>query len=103
MAKQTKKIVTNRPQALAASPTASKDPGPPTCLAIATRGVKTGSQFAALMSATISDLISGAITPQVGNAVCNAGGKLLKVVEMQYKWGSASDNGKARKELRLVD
>ena len=73
------------------------------CLAIASRGVKTGSQFAALMSATISDLITGAITPQVGNAICNAGGKLLKVVEMQQKWGAPSMNGEVKKDLQLVE
>ena len=74
----------------------------PVCLGVATRGVKTGSDFAELMSATIADLISGAVTPQVGNAVCNAGGKLLKVVEMQYKWGSPSQNGEVTKDLQLV-
>ena len=79
-----------------------KHTGPPACLAIAVAGVKTGGQFAALMSATIADLITGAISPQVGNAVCNAGGKLLKVVEMQYKWGSPGVNGDHGKELTLV-
>lgn len=39
------------------------------------------------MSALMSDLLTGAITPEVGNATCNAGGKLLKIVEMQYKYG----------------
>lgn len=36
----------------------------------------------------MSDLIEGKVTPNVGNATCNAGGKLLKVVEMQYKYGT---------------
>lgn len=40
------------------------------------------------MSALMSDLIEGAITPSVGNATCNAGGKLLKIVEMSYKHGT---------------
>jgi hypothetical protein len=39
------------------------------------------------MSALMSDLIEGRVTPSIGNATCNAGGKLLKVVEMQYKYG----------------
>ena len=39
------------------------------------------------MSALMSDLIEGRVTPQIGNATCNAGGKLLKIVEMQYKYG----------------
>ena len=41
------------------------------------------------MSALMSDVIQGRITPQVANATCNAGGKLLKVVEMQYRYPSA--------------
>jgi hypothetical protein len=41
------------------------------------------------MSALMSDLIDGRVTPSIGNATCNAGGKLLKVVEMQYKYGTA--------------
>jgi hypothetical protein len=35
----------------------------------------------------MSDLIEGRVTPGVGNATCNAGGKLLKSVELQYKYG----------------
>lgn len=56
--------------------------------AIATAGVRTGEDFANLMSALMSDIIEGAITPNVANATVNAGGKLLKVVEMQYRYGS---------------
>jgi hypothetical protein len=40
------------------------------------------------MSALMSDLIEGKVTPSIGNAACNAGGKLLKVVEMQYRYGT---------------
>lgn len=39
----------------------------------------------------MSDVIEGAITPIVANATVNAGGKLLKVVEMQYKYGSPTN------------
>lgn len=59
----------------------------PESLAVSKRGVKTGHDFANLMSSVMSDLIEGKIAPQVANAVCNAGGKLLKVVEMQNKYG----------------
>jgi hypothetical protein len=41
----------------------------------------------------MSDLIDGRIAPNVGNATCNAGGKLLKVVELQYKYGTAGTDG----------
>ncbi len=51
------------------------------------------------MSALMSDVISGRVTPAVGNAACNAGGKLLKIVEMQYKFGTQSGNQGERKLL----
>lgn len=60
----------------------------PRSLAIANGGIRTGNDFASLMSALMSDLIDGRVTPSIGNATCNAGGKLLKVVEMQYKYGT---------------
>jgi hypothetical protein len=60
----------------------------PRSLAIANSGIHTGSQFADLMSALMADIIEGNLTPNVGNAVCNAGGKLLKVVEMQIMYGT---------------
>jgi hypothetical protein len=59
----------------------------PRSLSIAQKGITTGNHFAGFMSALMADLIEGRITPGVGNATCNAGGKLLKVVEMQAKYG----------------
>jgi len=53
------------------------------------------------MSALMSDLIEGRVTPNVGNATCNAGGKLLKVVEMEYKYGTKGE-GKSGRTLRLA-
>jgi hypothetical protein len=50
------------------------------------KGVHTSHDFAGFMSALMSDVIDGKVSPQVGNAACNAGGKLLKAVEMQYKY-----------------
>jgi hypothetical protein len=40
-----------------------------------------------MMSAMMSDILDGRIEPIKANAVCNAGGKLLKVVEMQLRYG----------------
>jgi hypothetical protein len=73
----------------------------PRCLVISEKGIRTGSQFANFMSALMSDLIEGRVTPGVGNAAVNAGGKMLKVVEMQLKFGTASPNGCGR-ELQLA-
>lgn len=68
----------------------------PRSIPIAEKGIKTGPDFADLMSALMTDLICGAITPDIGNATCNAGGKLLKIVEMQYKYGKQNGVGTER-------
>lgn len=73
---------------------------PPRSLEIASKGIKTGTDFANLMGALMSDLIEGRVTPNVGNATCNAGGKLLKVVEMQFKYGTQGAG--QEKTLRLT-
>lgn len=65
----------------------------PRSLVTAAAGIKTGKDFASFMSALMSDLIEGNVTPQVGNAAVNAGGKLLKVVEMEYKYGKRGSLG----------
>lgn len=39
------------------------------------------------MSALMSDAIEGTLGPGVVNATVNAGGKLLKAVELQMKYG----------------
>lgn len=59
----------------------------PRCLAVFQKGIRTGRDFANGMAALMSDIIDGRVTPAVGNAACNAGGKLLKVVEMEQKYG----------------
>jgi hypothetical protein len=63
--------------------------------AVAARGVKTSSDFKAFMSGLMSDLVENKLTPQVGNAACNAGGKLLKVVEMEHKYGRPKRSSEA--------
>lgn len=89
-----------------APPTADKSPaagnGEPRSLAISERGISTGSDFAGLMSALMGDIISGRVTPAVGNAACNAGGKLLKIVEMQYRYGTQSGGAQNDRVLTLV-
>lgn len=55
------------------------------CLKFSRHGVKDVDDFSGLMSSMMSDLIEGKISPQIGNAVCNAGGKLLQAVGMQLR------------------
>jgi hypothetical protein len=68
----------------------------PRSLAIAARGIATSHDFANLMSSLMSDLIEGTVAPNVGNATCNAGGKLLRIVELQYKYGTTGKDGKLK-------
>lgn len=74
----------------------------PKSLRYAQRGVKTSTDFAALMSALMSDLIDGSVPPNVGNATCNAGGKLLRIVELQYKYGTTNTDGKSKTLILTV-
>jgi len=74
----------------------------PRSLAIAEGGIRTGKDFANVMSALMSDLLSGRVTPNIGNATCNAGGKLLKVVELEYKYGTKDAKDGSHKELVLA-
>lgn len=60
---------------------------------VARKGVHTSAEFKLAMSSLMSDLVEGKIAPQTANAVCNAGGKLLKVVEMEYKYGRNGGKG----------
>ena len=76
---------------------------PPRCLAIASKGITTGGDFAKFMSAMMSDIVESRITPQTGNAACNAGGKLLKVVEMQYKYGTQGKGNNRVLELTVEE
>lgn len=75
---------------------------PAVSLSIAEKGIVTGHDFAGFMSALMSDLVGGRVSPMVGNAACNAGGKLLKVVEMQMKFGTASASQQGAKVLFLT-
>jgi hypothetical protein len=58
---------------------------------ITRRGVRTGDDLANLLSALLSDLIDGKVSPQVVNSECNLAGKLLKLVEMQYRHANSGD------------
>lgn len=48
----------------------------------------------------MSDVIRGALTPEVTNAACNAGGKLLKMVELEYKY--ATDPERRSRRLQVA-
>lgn len=53
------------------------------------------------MSALMTDTLSGRVDPKVANSVCNISGKLLKVVELQYKYGKTVE-GQTERMLALT-
>lgn len=66
----------------------------PRCQEVSDRGIVTGADFAAFMSALMSDVIDGTIAPGTANAAVNAGGKMLKCCELQMKFGAQTRSGK---------
>src|SRR5262245_5180637 len=74
---------------------------------VARRGVMTSHDFANFMSGLMSDLIEGKVPPQVAYAACHAGGKLLRIVEMQFKYGNSLEGryptGAKAAKLSLAD
>jgi hypothetical protein len=74
----------------------------PRSLAIFAEGIKTDGDFASAMSVLMGDLIEGTVTPAVGNAVCKAGGNMLKVIELKYKYGHDGNSTRREKTLRLT-
>lgn len=74
---------------------ASVKGGPyPRSSAIAENGVNTSADFRNLMSALMSDVIQGRVTPSVTNAACNASGKMLRMVELEMKYGTNPERGR---------
>ncbi len=56
-------------------------------VAIADAGIKTSDDFTRCFSLLIGDIASGRIDVKEANAMCNAGGRVLKSVEMKHKYG----------------
>ena len=48
------------------------------------------------MAALMADVALGHVTPSVANATANVGGKLLKLVDMQYKHGAGRLGAKSQ-------
>lgn len=75
----------------------------PTSLLISSKGIKTANDYAAYMAAMLHDLTNGAITPEVGTVCYKVGSSLLRVVELQHKYGSTAPlEATDSKQLQLV-
>lgn len=64
------------------------------------RGVSSGRDVAALLGALIADVMTDRVTPEKAAVVCNAVGKILRLVEMEYRWGTKEDPD-GRRTIRL--
>jgi len=65
-------------------------------LAIAKGGLRSGFDTINLLTATITDVLEEEITTNQANVVVNAVGKVLKVVELQQKFGKSKADGRDR-------
>lgn len=71
----------------------------PTSAQLADDGIATGADFSRVMAALLADVVGGRIEPNRANAACNVAGKLIRMVEMQHKYGKQV----AGSETRLLE
>lgn len=81
------------PQAHRTAASRHRGPTHPRSLEVAERGIRNTADFADFFSRLIGDIMSKRVKPEVGNAVCNAGGKMLKAVELQCQYGQPLVDG----------
>jgi len=70
-------------------------------LMIAKAGLRTGFDTINMLTATITDVLEEEITTSQAHVVVNAIGKVLKVVELQQRYGKAKADGRDR-DLVLI-
>jgi len=78
-----------------------KTPGTSKSLQALAGGITTSIHFASVMAAIMDDVLNSRINPNVANAAVNAGGKLLKVKEMELRFGTVL-NEEGDKVLKLT-
>ena len=76
--------------------TSKSDPTSPTAAKLADSGITTGADFSRVMAALLADVVGGRIEPNRANAACNVAGKLIRMVEMQHKYGKQVQGSEAR-------
>lgn len=73
-----------------------QDKTTPTAAKLADSGITTGADFSRVMAALLADVVGGRIEPNRANAACNVAGKLIRMVEMQHKYGKQVQGTDAR-------
>ncbi len=71
-------------------------------LAIARGGLRTGFDTINMLTATITDVLEENVSTNQANVVVNAIGKVLKVVELQFKYGKPRKEGSQERDLAIV-
>jgi hypothetical protein len=67
----------------------------PKCGAIFDEGIENSRELIRGLSALLGDLALSRIVPARANAMCNAAGKILTTVNLEYKYGLKADGGGA--------
>lgn len=49
-----------------------------------------------MMTALMADTVTGRVQPQTANATCNVAGKIIRMVEMQHKYGRQIEGSNER-------
>lgn len=80
---------------------ADEKKGPAKSLPHFEKGVATCGQLATGLSLLMADLLCERVSTSIANSVCNAGGKMLKAVEMQQRYGTTQKHT-GLKELKLI-
>ncbi len=68
---------------------------------IARGGINNSRKFTDFFSALIADLSEQKVTASMANAMCNAGGKMLKMVELEIRYGQQIP-GQSRRLLTIA-
>lgn len=74
----------------------------PRSVALTSGGIRTAQDFANVMSALMSDVLSGAVSTGRANTACNVGRQMLRAVELQLKYGTKVNETTGERTLRLV-
>ena len=73
--------------------------GTPTSVALATRGIKTSTDFTAVAAALFVDIGERTVEPDQGRAMNGALGRIVQMIELEVRVGL---NPKARQAINLI-
>ena len=90
-------------QTMTPASTPEKTPRQTRSLGIARGGLRSGFDTINMLTATITDVLEEEITTNQANVVVNAIGKVLKVVELQQKYGKPKGTDGRDRDLVLIN